>query len=379
MPNSFHRFYLEGYGDGSQRIWRIAIERLPLLIGRSATADVSLPSGKISQHHAELFESDGLLWIRDLGSTNGTFVDRRRVESETQIKKGDVLHFADLEFRLMSENRLDSGQGTTQMDLRELDLPSQLNADAKSFYRLLRLGSVETFFQRIVKLDRGQTVAHEALCRGLDPNLPRSPKDLFAIAGELGLEKELSQLCRLTIVDALGGSASETSLYINVHPREIDSLPELTTSLQMIRTQLPDQEIVLEVHETTAVRTNIMARLRAELNALDIGLAYDDFGAGQARFLELAEVPPDVVKFDIGLIQGIDRATEARRKLVGSLVAMARDLGIDSLAEGVETAEEADACRELGFDLGQGFFFGRPKPAGPGTEALSAPGPNSTD
>jgi EAL domain-containing protein (putative c-di-GMP-specific phosphodiesterase class I) len=98
------------------------------------------------------------------------------------------------------------------------------------------------------------------------------------------------------------------------------------------------------------------------LEALDIRLAYDDFGAGQARLLELAEVPPDYLKFDMDLTRGIAVSTFAKQHMLGSLAQVANDLGVATVVEGVETAEERDACLQLGFELGQGFLFGRPSP-----------------
>jgi EAL domain-containing protein (putative c-di-GMP-specific phosphodiesterase class I) len=89
-------------------------------------------------------------------------------------------------------------------------------------------------------------------------------------------------------------------------------------------------------------------------------LAYDDFGAGQARLVELVEVPPDYLKFDLKLVHCIDHATNERQRMLASLVQMVRELGIAALAEGVETSEEHEICRQMGFQYAQGFFFGRP-------------------
>jgi EAL domain-containing protein (putative c-di-GMP-specific phosphodiesterase class I) len=103
-------------------------------------------------------------------------------------------------------------------------------------------------------------------------------------------------------------------------------------------------------------------RLRVELSRAGVGIAYDDFGAGQARLLELAEVPPHYLKFDMSLVRGIDTAPASRQSLLTSLVSVARDLLVYTVAEGVETAGEADVCMRIGFTHAQGFFFGRPRP-----------------
>lgn len=98
------------------------------------------------------------------------------------------------------------------------------------------------------------------------------------------------------------------------------------------------------------------------LSELDVMLAYDDFGAGQARLMELAEVPPDFVKFDISMVRKIHEAPAPRQQMLETLVSMVRDWGIAPLAEGIENAEEAKACEDLGFQYAQGFHYGKPAP-----------------
>jgi EAL domain-containing protein (putative c-di-GMP-specific phosphodiesterase class I) len=79
--------------------------------------------------------------------------------------------------------------------------------------------------------------------------------------------------------------------------------------------------------------------------------------------LELAEAPPHYLKFDRRFVTDIDKPDNAkRRRLLSSLVGVARDLLVKTIAEGVETSEEADVCRKIGFAYGQGYYFGRPTP-----------------
>jgi EAL domain-containing protein (putative c-di-GMP-specific phosphodiesterase class I) len=76
----------------------------------------------------------------------------------------------------------------------------------------------------------------------------------------------------------------------------------------------------------------------------------------------MAEAPPDYLKFERWFVTGIESAPASRRHLVASLVGVAHDLKVKSVAQGVETAEEARTCRRLGFSHAQGFIFGKPKP-----------------
>jgi EAL domain-containing protein (putative c-di-GMP-specific phosphodiesterase class I) len=88
-------------------------------------------------------------------------------------------------------------------------------------------------------------------------------------------------------------------------------------------------------------------------------IAVDDLGAGYAGLNYLAMLEPDVVKLDIGLVRDIHKIP-VKRKLVGSMIGLCRDLGIVVVAEGVETVEERDVLVELQCDLLQGFLFARP-------------------
>ena len=129
-----------------------------------------------------------------------------------------------------------------------------------------------------------------------------------------------------------------------------------------MRENWPDQALTLEIHESAVTKGAGLAELQSLLKRLDIKLAYDDFGVGQSRLNDLAEVAPDYVKFDMSLIRDIDSATPQRQQVVATLVQMVHNLGITSLAEGVETAGEDETCRQMGFDLGQGYLYGRPAP-----------------
>jgi EAL domain-containing protein (putative c-di-GMP-specific phosphodiesterase class I) len=119
-------------------------------------------------------------------------------------------------------------------------------------------------------------------------------------------------------------------------------------------------KLVLEVHETAVMEVARMRELAARLRDMNISFAYDDFGAGQARLNEIGEVPAEFVKFDMGLIRDIHIASERKQKVVRDLVTLVKGLGSVVLAEGVEVEAEAEVCRQMGFELIQGYLTGRP-------------------
>ena len=151
--------------------------------------------------------------------------------------------------------------------------------------------------------------------------------ELFHIAGTLGPEAqcELSRLFRRKAVELVKDRAEPPQLFLNTHPLELER-PGFLESLEELRFLGPHVALVLEIHESTLAQTDLIRVLREKLAEMNVGLAYDDFGAGQARLFELAEAPPHYLKFDRRFVSGIDHAPVSRQRLVASLVAAAREL-----------------------------------------------------
>lgn len=228
-----------------------------------------------------------------------------------------------------------------------------------SFEEMMEKKEVVSYFQPIVAMNTCDTIGFEMLGRAFYKNLPSNPEQLFSIASAFGLEERLSRLFRLVGINEIKDMPSTHHLFINAHPSEMYN-SNLLDSLFEIRTLVPDHPITLELSENSALSLNYLKELRLALYDLDIKLAYDDFGSGQSRLIELIEVPPDYLKFDIALIKNIHKSSKKLQHMVETLVNMVGNLGIYTVAEGIECKEEYEFCAELGFDYGQGFYFGRP-------------------
>jgi EAL domain-containing protein (putative c-di-GMP-specific phosphodiesterase class I) len=187
--------------------------------------------------------------------------------------------------------------------------------------------------------------------------------DLFRIAESMpGKDAELSVLMRDVGVREGYLQSPSNRLFMNTHPAEMKNTSHLLMTMRKLRESCPDLPMVLEIHEDAIADVNLMKKVADELSAMNVELAYDDFGAGQARLMEMIEVPVKYVKFDIALIRGLHKAPEVKQKMVAALVAMTRDMGIQALAEGVEGPEELALCRQMNLDLIQGYHFSKPKP-----------------
>jgi EAL domain-containing protein (putative c-di-GMP-specific phosphodiesterase class I) len=95
------------------------------------------------------------------------------------------------------------------------------------------------------------------------------------------------------------------------------------------------------------------------LQKLGIELAYDDFGAGQSRLLEIAECPPNFLKLDRDLVQAM-QSSETSREIVRALLKAIAGKGVQVIAEGIESEQLAEVCLQNGCHLGQGFLYGYP-------------------
>ena len=365
-------WYLEGFADESQRVRRIPLLTFPFRIGRRPGLELTLPSNQVSLEHAEFVRDGDALAIRDLGSTNGTFLNQRRLSGKAPLGDGDIVHFARLEFRVGLMEPVPTTDVFDETVAVDADLPRLVIERSRSLRELLTAGSVETALQPIVELDSRRTAGYEVLGRGGLSGLPTATAELFETATYLGAEIELSRLFRRASVGACRAAGGSDPFFQNTHPHELGDPPGLADSLRELRREAPDLRFVLEVHEKAVADRRQMRELRSLLDDLGMGLAYDDFGAGQARLVELVEVPPDYLKFDISLVRGIDAAPGSQHKLVESLVRMAHDLGIIAIAEGLETEAETAACLDLGFTHGQGYVLGEPS-------SDSAPAPAARD
>jgi EAL domain-containing protein (putative c-di-GMP-specific phosphodiesterase class I) len=149
----------------------------------------------------------------------------------------------------------------------------------------------------------------------------------------------------------------DTDIFVNLHSSDLQD--ELLFSASAPLTAFASR-VVLEITERVSLTHigDVPTRIR-RLQDLGYRIAIDDLGAGYAGLSYFALLSPNVVKLDITLIRGVHEHP-IKRKLVGSLTSLCKDLGMMVVAEGIETAQERDTVLELGCDLLQGFLFARP-------------------
>jgi EAL domain-containing protein (putative c-di-GMP-specific phosphodiesterase class I) len=361
-------WFLEGATTGGDALF-VPLENLPAHIGRDEACELRLISKDASRVHARIDRTGGgNLCLTDLGSTNGTYVNRQRLSAHATLPltADDILHFGKSEFRLKVKSN-QANPTTVATDLMNMtvisdmaaSLPEHFAPQEREFWEMLRQGWVTAAYQPIVDFHDRSLMAYEVLGRGKHPSLPQAPIRLLELASLLGKTVELSQAFRMAGAHAAALIPGPVQLFVNTHPNEMFT-EALYDSLEAIQDVAPNMDLVIEVNETAVAEVAKMALMAHRLSDMGIKFAYDDFGAGQSRLNELAEVPPDFVKFDMSLIRNIDQASTTKQNMLARLVHMVKDLGAVTVAEGVETEGEAVLCQHLGFQLCQGYLTGRP-------------------
>jgi EAL domain-containing protein (putative c-di-GMP-specific phosphodiesterase class I) len=361
-------WFLESVATDSSRVTH-RIAKLPFRVGRDPSADLAVEARGLSRQHAEFREQQGgRLLLADLDSTNGTWVNRQRIDGPRWVGENDIIHFGNAEFRLgldsatrFAARDAEEGERTMLVPTGSKSLSQNFVEHEREFRELLAGKGLTAAVQPIVQAQGGAIFAYELLGRCEHPTLKQPPGRLFDIAEKLKLKAELSTAFRQFGVPAAAPHLKGLRLFVNTDPGETFT-EAFFQGLQALRALPEPPALVIEVHETAVMEIERMRELAARLGELGVEFAYDDFGAGASRLNELGEVPPHYVKFDMGLIRGLHEAPASKQKTVADLVRLVR--GIDSvpLAEGVELEAEAALCREMGFELIQGYLTGRPVP-----------------
>jgi EAL domain-containing protein (putative c-di-GMP-specific phosphodiesterase class I) len=278
------------------------------------------------------------------------------------LELDDIIAIGGYKFQVQEDNEFTlSTVDETIATTRSVDT-KELSSIETKFRMLLRNRDVIPYYQPIVRFSDTTAVGYEILGRVSDVDLPANPSELLDMAEWFGCGSNLSSLFREVGVDIGKNLPGSPLLFVNTSQLELLEMDSLLASLERIRDLAPSEKIVLEINEKAVAGASEILQLRQALTKMDMGLAIDDFGVGQTRLVELSNISPNYLKFDMSLIRQIHLAPKRLHQMISTFVTAAHDLGICTLAEGIECSEEAKVCEQLGFDLAQGFFYARPVP-----------------
>src|SRR5579872_3203011 len=215
-------------------------------------------------------------------------------------------------------------------------------------------------YQPIVSWSRRDVYGYEALLRSREPSLPH-PGAIIDAAERLERLHDLGRAIRAKAAEPT--SLPECAmLFVNLHTHDLLDEELFSKDAPLARIA---KHVVLEITERASLHhiRDVQARIAA-LREMGFRIAVDDLGAGYAGLTSFAQLEPEVVKLDMSLVRNVHTQT-TKQTLVRTMISMCRELGMQVVAEGIETPEERDVIIEAGCDLLQGYLFAKPGVAFP--------------
>jgi diguanylate cyclase (GGDEF)-like protein/PAS domain S-box-containing protein len=273
----------------------------------------------------------------------------------------------------MHQAKSEGGGIWCRYDLALLSDPGRLSDIETTLAEALARGDFVVHYQPVVDLERAAPVAVEALVRwkregGLTP-----PAEFIPLAEETGLIVPLgawvlSEACRQA---AAWQALAPIVVSVNISSRQLG--PELleTVGQALSDSGLAPERLVLEVAEEALMGgTSSTLELVASLQALGVSIALDDYGSGYCSIGSLSRLPVDMLKLDRDFVSHV--GTPAGINAMVTMAELARALGLDLVAKGIEDAQQVVVLKALGVAHGQGYWFSRPVPAAAFTQALES-------
>jgi len=223
-------------------------------------------------------------------------------------------------------------------------------------------------YQPLVDLHDGSMFGVEALIRWPDPTgglVP--PGEFIPLAEEMGLIDAIGrwvveEICRQDL--AWRAQGIELEIGFNLSPRQLSETDPVARVADLVLAEGMDPgRVTVEITESTAMHDpdRVIEVLRG-FKDRGLQLAIDDFGTGYSSLSRLRSMPVDVLKIDRTFVRDVNTDAQSA-SMVSAIIALANNLGMQPLAEGIETQEEWAFLADRGCPFGQGYFFSRPVPA----------------
>ena len=234
--------------------------------------------------------------------------------------------------------------------------------------RALERGELRNFYQPIISLECGTIVAFEALMRWQHPTRGLlEPVEFIPVAEETGMIRELGWWALEEACQQIAGWRTLDPLFANLSMSVNLSVkqfldPNFGGKLETLLREcnLPDGTLQLEITESSIMSDSTAAiALLSQFKALGVRLAIDDFGTGYSSLSYLHRFPLDTLKIDRSFTDAIRSGGKEQSMIARTIMPLARHLGLDVVAEGVETIEQATLLKELQCKYAQGFLFSK--------------------
>ena len=323
----------------------------------------------VSRRHAAIEYDDGQMVIRDLGSTNGVSVggQRLRADEVRVLADSDRVSFGGVGLIYIGLLEWPAGVVAEWVEAQRRGRPTVPLAETMTGQLRTAIASDQLLlhYQPKVTLATNRIDAVEALIRWPHPDLGMLGPDKFIpLAEETGLIRDLTRWvldraarqCR-----EWADARHEISVSVNLSVQDLEQRDLADTAIDTVRSRgVQASKIELEVTETGVMVSPGTARESLDrLHEAGFTIGIDDFGIGNSSLAYLKSLPVDELKIDKSFCLRMDAAD---RTIVRSTVDLGHALGLRVVAEGVETAETETYLRDIGCDVGQGYYYARPGP-----------------
>jgi diguanylate cyclase (GGDEF)-like protein/PAS domain S-box-containing protein len=339
-----------------------------LLQGLAEVGDAYLVAGRVLQAMLVPFTVEGD--ERFLPASIGIAVSATGYASADDVIRDayTAVHRA----KLMGRSRcevFDTAILTRTQTERQLEIDFEKALDRREFHLA---------YQPVVSLSRGRIVGLEALMRWQHPVRGSiSPGEFIPLAEQSGFIATLGEwclreaCCQLRHWQGDGVASKDTWVSVNLSSRQFHASTLIGTVAEALgRSGLPAQCLVVELTESTAMENPVAVKsLLMQLRALGVRVALDDFGTGQSSLAYLHQFPADKLKLDRAFIRDVDTRKDMR-DIVESVTHLGHRLGLEVIAEGVETQEQLALVRSLACECVQGFIYSKPVSAERAAELL---------
>lgn len=272
--------------------------------------------------------------------------------------------FANADYALYHGKRTSRGKVT----LFSIDHDAKIRSDAK-IEQALQHANLEdeltVVFQPIVNVSSRSTIGFEALARWFNPTLGSiSPAQFISIAERTGMIEAITQILLEKALAHASLWPGDIRLSFNLSAHDLgspDSVGAIVTAIG--KSAFDPTRLDFEVTETAFIRDFPQVRSATEtLRSLGCGISLDDFGTGFSSLTHLHALPLTKIKVDRSFVTDLDKKP-ASYKIVKSLLALSRDMGLDCIVEGIETRDELAILKTLGGRMVQGYLYSKPIPA----------------
>jgi EAL domain-containing protein (putative c-di-GMP-specific phosphodiesterase class I) len=357
--------WLEPISSDSNLPGNIPIVKYPFTVGRNEDVDLQIDSKRVSREHAVILKEGDGYRVKDLQSTNGTFVNGTRIQ-DSPLADGDMLMIANEEFTFCAgidrSKRMETlvmepaGQESGKHDTASRqDLPQRVIHAVRQLQEMLLQGSLGTNWQTIFRLSDGQPYGYEACGWDETDAEEFSEAERLVLAIDCRLTARIRHLSRMIAAEEAADLPGTGPLFLRFDTKDLGAggMTEAITGLRELL--VPERPLVLALPYTAACNLPFAQELHRQLRAKEVGLAYYDFADLHEKALQQMEIVPDYLLLSKSVMRGLNNNID-RQCQMRTIIASVRKLGGEIIALEINTPAQVELCRELGCRFGQGTF-----------------------